>query len=189
MTTIGATRHWIVVYADQSSASAMQIIDVTPAPEHPDVHTSPYTDRLGNHLPSYTVKATGPAEARRMARQLHDVERIRHARARQHACRARRRVPAAAPLGFEAVEVASDDLGMTHRCRAYANAMASAALRAGYQHRSWPQEDLTFEQYLARLPLTTLAVLHRYAALAATGRNSEAVALLVNTLAATASDL
>ncbi|MGW2700861.1 hypothetical protein [Streptomyces sp. NPDC001340] len=188
MPTTDASHRWLVAFTEQPFS--MQITGVTPVPEDPDAYGELATDLWVNCQSSYAVNAADPADARRTARQLHDVERIRNVRARQRACRARRRAfPAAAPNGPEAIEMASQDLILTHQCRAYAGAMAVASLRAGYQHRNWPQRHQTFEQYISELPLTVQALLHRYAVLAATGRNDEAVALLVNTLAASVSDL
>ncbi|MFD7769894.1 hypothetical protein [Streptomyces sp. NPDC059787] len=183
MTTIDPASRWLVVFNDEPHG--MRILAAEPATD-----AEPRTDLWAHCLSSYEVDAAGPAEARRTARQLHDVERIRNARARQRACRDRRRaLPAAAPYGPDAIEMASQDLNLTHQCRAYADAMAKAALRAGYEHRPYALRDLTFTQYLDRLPAATHTVLHRYAALATTGHEGEAVALLVNTLAAAVSDL
>ncbi|WP_324787146.1 hypothetical protein [Streptomyces sp. H51] len=188
MSDTDTSSRWLVVFTEQPFS--LQITDVAPLPENPDAQEDLRTELWANCLSSYTVDAAGPAEARRTARQLHDVDRIRNARARQHACRARRRAfPTAAAHGPDAIEMAAQDVDLTHQCRAYAGRMAAAALQAGYRHRTWPQRDLTFEQYLALLPAAVQTVLHRYAVLAATDRNDEAVALLVNTLAASVSDL
>ncbi|MEU3342254.1 hypothetical protein [Streptomyces sp. NPDC006668] len=188
MATAGISHRWIVVYTDQPFS--MQITAVAPLPDDPAADDKLRTDLWVDCLASYTVDAADPAEARRAARQLHDIKRIRNARARQRRCRARRRafsIPA--PCSPEAIETAAQDLDLTHPCRAHASSMAAAALNAGYQHRTWSQRDSTFDQYIAEIPLAVQALLHRYAVLAATGRNDEAVALLVNTLAASVSDL
>ncbi|MGW1624655.1 hypothetical protein [Streptomyces sp. NPDC002172] len=188
MPTAGISRRWLVVYTDQPFS--MQITAVAALPDDPAADDKLRTDLWVDCLSSYTLDAADPAEARRAARQLHDIKRIRNARARQRRCRARRRTfSPPAPHGPEAIEMASQDLDLTHHCRAYASAMAAAALHAGYQHRSWSQRDSTFEQYVAELPLAVQALLHRYAVLATIGRNDEAVALLVNALAASVSDL
>ncbi|GHE79928.1 hypothetical protein GCM10014715_39090 [Streptomyces spiralis] len=184
--TAEASRRWLVVYTEQPHA--MQITAVEPLPDDADAELR--SELWVNCLSSYVVDAAGAREARRTARQLHDVDRIREVRARQRACRTLRRThPAVAPHGPAAIETASQDLNLTHRCRAYASALAVAALTSGYRHRPFEQRDLTFQQYVAELPIALQATLHRYAVLDATGRNDEAVGLLVNTLAAHVSDL
>ncbi|MFD5761999.1 hypothetical protein ACFWIZ_44365 [Streptomyces sp. NPDC127044] len=185
-----SSSRWIVVFNDEPYA--MRIVAVEPTPQDPDA----YGDLYGACLSSYQVEAPTTEEARRTARQLHDVKRIRSVRARQHACRAQRRstpavrhVDQVLAVATHALTGAARDLDLTGQAIRYADAMATAALRAGYQHRSWRQRELTFEQYVGQLTLTTAATLFQYAALAADDRNDEAVALLVNALAAASSDL
>ncbi|WP_405526836.1 hypothetical protein OG426_30635 [Streptomyces canus] len=189
-----SSRRWVVVFNDEPYA--MRIIAVEPAPEDPGASAELHSDLYVACLSSYEVQAATTDEARRTARQLHDVDRIRIVRTRQHACRAQRRsgpavrhVDQVLAVATQALNVAARDLDLTGQAVRYADAMATAALRAGYQHRAWRQRDLTFEQYVGQLALTAAATLFRYAALAADGRNDEAVALLVNALAAASSDL
>ncbi|MCT9003498.1 hypothetical protein [Streptomyces rhizosphaerihabitans] len=195
MTTLDpSSRSWIVVFNE--GPYAMRIVAVEPAPQDPGAFAGLHSDLYVACLSSYQVEATTTEGARRCARQLHDVERIRIVCAHQRACRAQRlsapavrRVDQVIAVATEVLTGAAQDLDLTGRGIRYADAMATSALRAGYQHRPWRQRELTFEQYVGQLTLTTAATLFRYAALAAAGRNDEAVALLVNALAATSSDL
>ncbi|MFF4504866.1 hypothetical protein [Streptomyces sp. NPDC001401] len=187
-------RRWTVVFNDEPYA--MRIVAVEPALEDSGASAEFHSDLYAACLSSYEVEAATTDEARRTARQLHDVDRIRSVRARQHACRAQhptapavRRVDQVLAVATQALSAAAQDLDLTGQAVRYADAMATAALRAGYQHRAWRQRELSFEQYVGQLALTTAATLFRYSALAADGRNDEAVALLVNALAAASSDL
>ncbi|MEU6325002.1 hypothetical protein [Streptomyces sp. NPDC047009] len=182
---------WIVLFSD--TPYAMRILAVEAAPEDPDAYDEMLTDAFVNCLSAYEVDAASSEQARRTARQLHEVERIRIVCERRHALRARRHpVPhrhQALAVAGQALAHAAQDLQLPRQAIRYADAMATAALRSGYQHRAWPQRELTFAQYANQIPATAAATLHRYAALVVMGRTQEAVALLVNTLAASASDL
>ncbi|MGW1157810.1 hypothetical protein ACWD48_06190 [Streptomyces sp. NPDC002519] len=185
---------WIVVFND--SPYAMRIVAVEPLPDDADARDELHSELYVACLTSYEVQAPTTDEARRCARQLHDVDRIRSVRARQHACRSQRRTAPAArhvdqvlDTATRALTHAAQDLDLTGQAIRYADALATSALRAGYQHRAWRQRELAFEQYVGQLALTAAATLFRYAALAADGRNDEAVGLLVNALAAASSDL
>jgi len=189
-----SSRRWVVVFNDEPYA--MRIVAVEPAPQDPDASAELHSDLYVACLSSYEVEAATTDAARRTARELHDVDRIRSVRARQHACRAQRRsapavrrVDQVLAVATQALNVAAEDLALTSQAVRYADAMATASLRAGFQHRGWRQRELTFEEYVGQLALTAAATLFHYAALAADGRNDEAVALLVNTLAAASSDL
>ncbi|MGW3246619.1 hypothetical protein [Streptomyces sp. NPDC001070] len=195
MTNLDPPRgRWIVAFNDEPYG--MRIVAVEPAPQDQGACDRLRIDLWVACLSSYEVDAADSQEARRTARQLHDVERIRSIRARRPACPSRRRHATAArhvdqvlAVATQALNSAARDLDLTSQAVRYADAMATAALRAGYQHRPWRQRELTFEQYADQLPLTVASTLYRYAALAADDRNDEAVALLVNTLAAATSDL
>ncbi|WP_158073043.1 hypothetical protein [Streptomyces kebangsaanensis] len=191
MTDTEPSRSWFVVFNDEPHA--MRILAVQAAPEDPDAHAELCSGLWVDCLSFYEVKAATSVEARRAARQVYDIERIRAVRSRT--CRAQRRTTTARPvdqvIDFAALALttAAQDLNLNSRAIRYADALATSALRAGYQHRSWRQRELTFEQYVNQLTLTCAATLFQYAALAAAGRNDEAVALLVNALAAATSDL
>ncbi|WP_330306272.1 MULTISPECIES: hypothetical protein [unclassified Streptomyces] len=180
---------WLVVFNDEPYA--MRIVAVEPA--NGDAFDEQRSDPYVSCLSAYEVEAASSEEARRTARQLHDVDRIRSVRARRRACRAQRRP---APHGRQVFAVAgqslaraAQDLDLPRRSVRYADAIATAALRAGFQHRASRQSELTFEQYADQIPATAAATLYRYAALAVAGRTQEAVATLVNALATATSDL
>ncbi|MEU4095531.1 hypothetical protein [Streptomyces sp. NPDC026673] len=191
MTTLGPPRRrWIVAFNDEPHA--MRIVAAEPAPQDPGACNELRTELWIACLSSYEVDATTSQEAKRTARQLHDVDRIRSVRSRQ-VCPGQRRP---APRGRQLVAVAGQtlthaakDLELPRRGVRRADAIATAALRAGFQHRPWRQRELTFEQYADQIPATAATVLYRYSALTVAGRTEEAVALLVNSLAAASSDL
>ncbi|MFD3455806.1 hypothetical protein ACFWVC_26960 [Streptomyces sp. NPDC058691] len=192
MTTLDPPRRrWVVAFNDD--AYAMRIVAAEPAPQDQGARDDLRIELWAVCLSSYEVDAATGQEARRAARQLHDVDRIRSVRARQQDCRSQGRP---APRGRrlfgiagQSLAHAAQDLELTRRAVRRADAMATAALRAGFQHRTWRQRQLTFEQYADEIPATAAAVLYQYAALVVAGRTEEAVALLVNTLAAASSDL
>ncbi|MFF3516151.1 hypothetical protein [Streptomyces sp. NPDC002573] len=194
MTETPASLRWLVVFNDEPYA--MRIVAVEPLPDDADARAELHSELCVACLTSYEVQAPTTDQARRCARQLYDVERIRSVRARQRACRSQRRIAPAVrqvdqvlDAATRALTHAAQDLDLTGQAIRYADALATSALRAGYQHRAWRQRELTFEQYVGQFALTAAATLFRYAALAADGRHDEAVALLVNALAASASDL
>ncbi|MFE4424391.1 hypothetical protein [Streptomyces sp. NPDC056817] len=179
---------WIVVFNDEPHA--MRILAVHATPEDPDAHAELCSNLWVDCLSFYTVHATTTDDARRAARQVYDIERIRAVRARRRTCRAQRRPgPIARLHGPQAVALSSPDMDLDNQAIRYADRMATAALRSGFQHRAWPLRELTFAQYLDRLPLAAASILYRYSALIVMGRTTEAVALLVNALAASTSDL
>ncbi|MFJ3248422.1 hypothetical protein [Streptomyces sp. NPDC086782] len=188
MTATEPSLSWVVVFTEQPHA--MRILAVHAAPEDPDAHAELCSNLWVNRLSFYAVQAATGDGARRTARQHYDVERIRAVRARRRTCQAQRRpAPLARLHGPQAVALSSPDLDLNNHAVRFADRMATAALRSGFQHRTWPLRDLTFAQYLDRLPLTAASILYRYAALTVMGRTTEAVALLVNALAASTSDL
>lgn len=191
MTNLGPPRRrWIVAFNDEPYA--MRIVAAEPVPQDPGARDELRVELFISCLSAYEVDAATSQEAKRTARQLHDVDRIRSIRARQ-VCPSQRRP---APHGGRLVAVAgqtlrhaAQDLEMASRAVRRADAIATAALRAGFRHRPWRQRELTFEQYADQVPTTAATVLYRYAALTVAGRTEEAVALLVNSLAAASSDL
>ncbi|MGW0956736.1 hypothetical protein [Streptomyces sp. NPDC002545] len=188
MTATDPSSSWFVVFTEQPHA--MRILAVQAAPEDPDARAELCSNLWVDCLSYYEVQAATSAAARRTARQHYDVERIRNVRARLRTCRAQRRPgPIARLHGPQAVALSSPDMDLDNQAVRYADRMATAALRSGFQHRPWPLRELTFAQYLDRLPLGAASILYRYAALVVMGRTTEAVALLVNALAASTSDL
>jgi len=173
-------RRWIVVFHDDPYA--MRIIAVHPAPEDPDELRN---DLYVHCLSSYDVHATTVMQARRTARDLHDVDRIRSVCARLRADRPQRRpAPQACAVagGRQALAHASRSVALTRDAAQRADAIVMTALRAGHRHRPLREHHLTFEQYVDHLTVNAAATLYRHAALVAAGRNEEAVAVLIHAL-------
>ncbi|MGW3657161.1 hypothetical protein ACWD6R_16365 [Streptomyces sp. NPDC005151] len=181
-------RGWIVVF--RNDPYAMRIIAVHRDPEDPDALDELRTEHYIAHLSSYDVDATTAGEARRTARQLYDVERIRTVCARMRADRSQRRAAAprtcTTPRGRQALAHASREVALTRPAAKRADDIVATALRAGYRHRPLRERHLTYEQYVDHLTVNTAATLYRHAALVAAGRNEEAVAVLIHALGSAA---
>ncbi|WP_127356495.1 hypothetical protein [Actinacidiphila soli] len=180
-------RRWIVVFHDDTYA--MRIIAVHLAPQVPDAYDELRTELYVECLSSIDVEATNAGQARRTARDLRDVDRIRTVCARLRADRTQRRTAprtCTAPGGRQALAHASQTVALTPDATLRADGIVMTALRAGYQHRPIREHHLTFEQYVDHLTVDAAATLYQHAALVAAGRNEEAVAVLITALRAAA---
>lgn len=172
---------WLVMFED--AGDGMRVINVIPAPADLDQDQMLWAELHDACVSVYRVWANTPTLARLTARQLYDVERIRSSCARMRANR-----PAApgtctiAPR--TAMRHAAGWIALTRVTAQRAEGIALTALHAGYRFRPLNQRHLSFEQFVERLNGTATATLYQHAAFVASGRNEEAAAVLVHTLAA-----
>lgn len=184
-------RRWLVVFHDDPYG--MRVIAVHPAPDDSDAYEELRNELYTACLSAYDIHATTTSQARRTARQLHDVDRIRSACARLRADHPKRHPnnprTCTTPRGRQALTYAAQTLALTRAAAQHADNIVMTALRAGYRHRPLRESHLTFEQYVGQLTLAAAATLYQHAALVAAGRNEEAVAVLIHALGGTATTL
>lgn len=175
-------RAWLVIFEDEPTW--MRIVAIEPAPSDPDTYAEVDSERDAACLSVFRVDAVSRAEARRCARQLHDVVRIQDVFARRRIRDQAHRRQAA--LGFHDATHAQQllnrvamDFALTPAAADRATAIVRRAMRAAYRYRPLNTQHLGFEQFVASLTGHAAATIHRHAAFVATGRNDEAVAALV----------
>ncbi|REE61477.1 hypothetical protein BX257_4056 [Streptomyces sp. 3212.3] len=175
---------WLVVFDD--AGDGMRVVDVIPAPADLDQDQMLWAELHSACVSIYRVWADTPTLARLTARQLYDVERIRSSCARMRADRGRRSAAPSACTSdtHPAIRRAARGIALTRITAQRTEGIVLDALRAGYRFRPLNQRHLSFEQFVARLNGTAAATLYQHAAFVASGRDEEAAAVLVHTLAA-----
>lgn len=181
-------RVWLVIFHE--AANWMRIVATQPAPLDPEEYAELDTELDAACLSSFRVEATSPAEARRCARQMRDIARIQDActRTRQSDQPRRPSVTCNPAPGQQLLNRVVLDLALTPPAAERTAAIVRTAMRAAYRYRPVKATRLGFEQFVDGLTTHAAAVIHRHAALVATGRKDEAVAALVNGLNGARSD-